>query len=309
MKAGRPIFRPVLIVLAFVSLFGAGLGLADSASTVTMTSSGPQPVTVTVNWGGTVNFFNSDAIAHAIASSEPEIRTVTVAPAQTVPLTFTGKVGLKRYVMSGKPRSFYGPAVLVTLSGTLDLTARDGTVRFGQSTQLQGRLSLQPVGEVSIQQRPLNRFGNGSGAWSVVAGPFPTSGTGAFSYGATPAVGAEYEAVAAAGQLVSKPVTVLVTPAISVVAPKRIRVGRAFAIHINVSPPKATRSVDLEAYVPRLKRWHAIGHVALPAAGTAAVRMTVPAGTMRLRVAITGAGIAGGLTAGTSKPFTVVGLP
>jgi hypothetical protein len=30
---------------------------------------------------------------------------------------------------------------------------------------------------------------------------------------------------------------------------------------------------------------------------------------MRLRVAITGAGIAGGLTAGTSKPFTVVGLP
>lgn len=302
--------RRALIVLAGVTLFGIGVGLAlaESTGTVTMTASGPQPTLITVNWGDTVSFFNSDSVAHSIASPEPEIGTVTVTPGQTLPLPFAGKVGLKRYIMSGKPKAFYGPAVLVTLNGTLDLTAPAGIVNFGQSTQLHGHLSLRPGAAVSIQQRPLNRYGNGTGAWSVVAGPFPTSGTGAFSYGTTPADGAEYEAVAAAGQLLSKPFSVRVTPSVGIVAPRRVKLGRPFTIRINVRPAMATRSVDLEAYVPNQKSWHAIGHVRVSAAGLGLAHTSVAAGRTQLRIAITGSTIASGLTAGTTKPFTVIGV-
>lgn len=298
--------RCALIVVAGVVVFGAGLALAD-LKVVTMTATGPQPATVTVNWGDTVDFVNADSSPHSLSSTDPDIGTVTVAPAQTVPVTFAGKVGARGYVMSGKPRSFFGPAVVVTLNGTLDLTARAGVVRYGKSTQLVGRLSLQPGAAVSIQQRLLNRFGNGTGAWSVVAGPFPTSGTGVFSYGTTPSTGAEYEAVAAAGQLVSKPVEVGVTPFIAFTAPRRVKAGHVFTIRITVHPATATRTVDLEVYVPNQKRFHAVGHVRLTSAGSGVAHLSLPAGRALLRLAVTSSGIATGFVTGTTKPFVVTG--
>jgi hypothetical protein len=304
LRPARKSIRRGLIVVAGVALFGAGLALADS-QVVTMTATGPQPARVTVNWGDTVNFVNADSSAHSLSSTDPEIGTVTVAPSQTLPITFAGKVGARAYVMSGKPKSFYGPAVVVALNGTLDLTASTGVVRYGQSTQLLGHLVLQPGAAVSIQQRPLNRYGNGNGVWTVVAGPFPTLGSGGFSYGTTPSASAEYEAVAAAGQLVSKPVKVGVTPFIAFTAPRRVKAGQVFTIRISVRPAKATRTVDLEAYVPRQKRFHALGHVRLTSAGKGVARVTLQAGRTTLRLAVPSSGMATGFVSGATKAFVV----
>jgi hypothetical protein len=298
----------LLAVPALAALFVAGFALAD-AVTVSMTSTGPVPPTATVNWGGTVQFVNSDTIDHSLASSEPEIGTTTVPVGQTVSIVFSGKAGLKRYVMSGKPRAFFGPAVEVTLNGKLDLHARTGVVTYGQSVQLQGSQSLGPGAQVSIQQRPLNQFGNGSGDWHVVAGPISTSSSGRFSYGVTPAAGAEYQAVAAAGQLLSNTVLLFVQPRIDVHAPRRARVGRAVDLRVSVRPANAARSVDLEGYIPRLKRWHVIGRVSLSRAGAGGARLVVQAGTARMRFSIGSTAVAAGLRAGTSKVFTVVGVP
>ena len=207
--------------------------------------------------------------------------------------------------MSGKPKSFYGPAVVVALNGTLDLTASTAVVRYGQSTQLLGHLVLQPGAAVSIQQRPLNRYGNGTGVWTVVAGPFPTLGSGGFSYGTTPSASAEYEAVAAAGQLVSKPIKVGVTPFVAFTAPRRVKAGQVFTIRVSIRPAKATRTVDLEAYVPKQKRFHALGHVRLTSAGTGVARLTLQPGRTMLRLSVPSSGIATGFVSGATKAFVV----
>src|SRR5207302_1847785 len=134
--------------------------------------------------------------------------------------------------------------------------------------------------------RPLNQFLNGTGEWTPVAGPFPTSGSGTFNYGTTPAAGAEYQAVAAAGQLLSKPVKIVVVPFIGVVAPKAVTAGRPFTVRATVTPAKAVSAVDFETYIPKLKQWHPLAHVRLTGSGRATATVTLSAGRSLLRVSV-----------------------
>src|SRR2546430_2343961 len=162
----------------------------------------------------------------------------------------------------------------------------DSAATSGESPKFVGRLSLAPGASVSIQSRPLNQFLNGSGEWKLVAGPFPTSGSGTFNYGTTPAVGAEYEAVAAAGQLLSKPIKVVVAPFIGVSAPRTVTAGRPFTIRATVRPARAVSAIDLETYVPRLKQWHPLAHVRPTRAGRAAVKVTLNPGKSLIRASV-----------------------
>ena len=299
--------REIATLVAGTALFCVGVALAASTATVSMTATGPEPATVTVGWGGTVAFVNSDSSPHSIASADTEIGTMTVAPGQTVPLTFTGKTGTKRYVMSGKPKAFFYPAILVTLDATLTLNSAKGSVAFGQAAQLLGKLSLAPGSAVTIQSRPLNKFLNGAGDWRDASRALTTGGSGEFSYRTTPTAGAEYQAVAAAGQLVSKPVKIAVAPVITVKAPIRAKVGQPVTVRVKVRPGDAASSVDLEQYVPRLKRWHAIAHLRL-SHGVAVTKLSVQSGRSLLRVSVTSRGLsAPGFSASSSSAFTIVG--
>jgi plastocyanin len=295
-----------LLVLSGMALLGGGIAAADSI-TVSLTASGPQPLTVSVNWGDTVDFVNSDTTAHVLASTATEIGTTTVDPGQTVSATFAGTAGLKRYTMSGKPKNFIFPAVTVTLTGTLALAARPSSLTYGRSTRLVGHLVLAPGEQVELLQRPLNRFGNGSGEWRPLGGPLPTDQSGSFALGVSPAAGVEYQAIAAAGQLLSAPVKVFVMPAVRVVAPRRVRQGVAFAIGVGIRPASAASSVSLEAYVPALKRWHSLGRAHV-AGGRARLLVAVDAGVTKLRISLGPHEITGtGFSSVDGKPFTVVG--
>lgn len=300
-----PPWRRLAAGAGALALFGAGLAFAAADSIVTLTANGPQPPTATVNWGDTVVFTNIDQAAHVLASTEPEIGTTTVAAGQSATLVFAGKVGTKHYVFSASPRSFYGPSVVVQLRGSIDLAARTPVVTYGASAQLDGRLTLRPGAEVTIVARHLNIYGNGTGEWTPVAGPLATTGHGAFSYGTMPRAGAEYAAHAAAGQLLSKPVTVLVSPSIRVRAPRRVRAGRPFTISVRVAPAAVTRTATLETYVAATKTWHSAGKLRI-VGGAGSTARSVQSGTSRFRVSIASRDLVAGFTAGTSKSFTVV---
>ena len=188
------------MALAAAGLLAAGIALAGT-STVMLTPTGPQPQTVTVNWGDTVAFVNGDSVQQGIQSTLPAIGTTTIAPGATVSYVFTTAAGIQRYVASRNKKGFYGPAVDVTVNGTVKLAAQSPYVTVGHTVALFGTTTLAPGLPVAILARPLNQYLNGTGKWIAVAASVSPDSAGSFAYTASPAANTEYLAAAAAGQL------------------------------------------------------------------------------------------------------------
>jgi hypothetical protein len=275
--------------------------------TVTLTSTGPQPPTVTVQWGDTVNFVNGDTVAHDINSSDPLIGNKTLNPGDSYPVLFNGSLGHKAYIETAKPRSFYGPSIVVALdNASLKLAAKPTAVVYGTSTVVSG--TVAPAGtDVTIQSQPLNIYGNALGQWKDV-GPAITSGTdGSFTYRTKVTAGTAFRASAAAGQLTSQMVKVFVLPVLTLKAPARVRAGDQGKVTITLSPANASSTVDLEAFSTKFGRWQPISHLSVPRSGRIVTSWTVVPGRTKLRAEIPSQAIAAGLSAVASLPRTVVG--
>src|SRR5437899_10218369 len=122
--------RMLLALVAGGVVFAAGFAFAGS-SVVTLTATGPQPSVVTVAWGDTVSFVNGDSVTHGVSSPDPDITATTLTPGQTYSVVFKGRTGKKPYVEVSRPTSFYGPAVVVTLNGSLTLGKSSQLVEYG----------------------------------------------------------------------------------------------------------------------------------------------------------------------------------
>jgi hypothetical protein len=298
--------RRLRILLALVAggvVFAAGFAFAGS-SVVTLTATGPQPSVVTVAWGDTVSFVNGDSVTHGVSSPDPDITATTLTPGQTYSIVFKGRTGKKPYVEVSRPTSFYGPAVIVTLSGSLTLGKSSQLVEYGHSLQLHGKLTGASGSPVTIAQRPLNIYGNANGSWTTVAGPFATAGDGSFTYGLTPSFGVELEALAAAGQLISAPLKIFVKPALTVSARRTVRTDDVLTVVVHVRPPRGAATVQLELHDRGTGDWRPVDRSPVRF-GVAKLRWKAAGGRERLRVEVLARDVAAGLT-GVASPWFLV---
>jgi plastocyanin len=301
--------RVALALLLAVTVFGLAAMPSGGAQTVTvtLTATGPQPQVVTVQWGDTVNFVNGDTVAHDIQSSDPLIGNKTLNPGDIYPVLFNGTIGHKSYIEVAKPRSFYGPGIVVALDGAkLSLATKQPAVVYGTSAVLSGVVSPASA-QVTIQSQPLNIYGNALGDWKDAGPPITPAADGSYQFHAKVTAGTAFRASAAAGQLTSQMLKVFVLPVLTLQAPAKARAGDQGKLTIVLSPANASSTVDLQAFSTKFGQWQAVAHLTVPRSGRIRTSWTVVPGRTKLRAAIPSQAIAAGLTPVTSKPRTVVG--
>ena len=146
----------MLIAIAIASLAIAGAAIAKTVA-VTITKNGYVPNAVTVAAGDTVQFTNSDTVAHEIVFKPTTGVTcvptpLVLQPAQSATCTFQAAGKFAYSDPNVKGNSFRGTVTVGSApnppaADTLTLAAKPQLVTYGGNVTLSGTLSNQKVGE------------------------------------------------------------------------------------------------------------------------------------------------------------------
>jgi plastocyanin len=278
----------LLLVLA---LGGAGYALAEDAA-VTLTDKGPDPAAVTVNWGDTVTFTNSDAVEHVVAIPRVTYTSPAIPPGGVLEYTFAGRSGTFRFVQQGK-QNFSGQ-VEVTAVGSVTLKAGLSVVPFGKTVMLSGR-STFPGSPVVVSVRPTG------GAFSPVL-ELEASSDGSYSARIRPKQGGRYQARVAAGQIASPIVSFVVRPRISIsVSPRTVVIGKPIVVTGKVKPATAADEAELTAYNSDRKRWIPVQTRRVQKNGKVVFRAKLEKGSTRLRIEVSRGAATNGFSGAESR--------
>jgi len=153
-----------LLLIAIASLAIAGAAIAKTVA-VTITKNGYVPKAVTVAVGDTVQFTNSDTVAHQIAFKLAAGVTcvptpLVLQPTQSATCTFQAAGKFAYSDPNVKGNTFRGTVTVGSAPNppapdTLTLTAKPQLVTYGGNVTLSGTLSNQKVGEnVHVLAKP-----------------------------------------------------------------------------------------------------------------------------------------------------------
>ena len=286
-------------VLGLVALGTAGYALGASTS-ISLTTDGPQPETVTVNWGDTVVYSNSDSVEHAIRIPRAEVTTPSIPPGGTFEQKYEGRGGNYNFVQVG--RRNHSGQVVVKVEGDVTLTASVGTVLYGKYVTLSGKSSY-PGHPVIVRGRDAGMGGDWKNVLEVVAAE-----DGSFSGRLRPKVGARYQARAAADQLASKMVDVAVKPKVTIAVSRRVApAGSTLTVTGRILPGGAVDRADLLGYDLRRKRWATLTSRAVAKSGKVVFRMQVEEGANRLKISFRRGSTSAGYTPAESRFVRVLG--
>jgi hypothetical protein len=291
----------MLVAVSLLALGGGGYALA-AGTTVTLTGGGPRPEVVTVNWGDTVTFANSDNKVHGVTIPRIRVESPAIAAGAAYEHVFDGRSGNYLFRQTGGGPSFNG-TVLVDLNGTVSLAASATLIDYGRSLQLSGT-SPYPGTPVKVAQRP-----PGSGGTWVAVSTTTAAADGSFSVTVEPKMGARYRAQVAADQLSSEPVLIAVRPLLRITTTaRRTKTGRRITIIGRVTPARAATSIDLEIHDARRRRWFPQARARVGANGRVTFKWAARKGTSRLRIAAKPVGLEGGWSPAASSFVTVTGV-
>lgn len=297
--------RRVAIALAAVAITAA-LSLpsyAADATIVQLMSAGPQPASVTVGFGATVSFVNSDTQNHSIVS--PSFTSPVISPGQTYSVTMEtpGKIS---YTQTNSGRSNKG-LIVVTVNGPVQLTASSPSVVYGAHVVLSGKSPLPGSRTVTLSTQPAGgRHGTGK-AWTDLA-TVPTSAEGSFSTIVEPKMSLSYRVAVAPG-ITSQPVAVQVKPRLTITAaPLKLRVGRVVRVVARIVPATAATSLDLKRFTAT-KRARTLAQKTVSASGTVTFGWTATQGRSLLRVETSKTKGGSSFQATFSRSVTVTGIP
>lgn len=286
-------------VLGLVALGTAGYALGAGAA-VSLTGTGPDPRTVTVNWGDTVAYSNSDSVEHAVSIPRAEVTSPAIPPGGTFEQRFDSRGGNYNFVQVGK-RNFSGQ-VVVKVEGEVTLKAGAELVPFGKSVTLSGK-SAFPGTPVIVRGREAGAGGEWKPVLQVNAGA-----DGSYSGRIRPKIGARYQARAAADQVASKMVEVAVRPTITIAVSRRVApAGSSIVVTGRILPGAAVDRADLSGYDSERKRWVTLQTRSVGSSGRVVFRAQVEEGTMRLRIAVRRGSTTAGFTPTESRFVRVVG--
>jgi hypothetical protein len=258
------------MALLLVALAGAGLALG-AGFTVTLGSTGPSPANLAVNWGDTVTFSNPDSTEHGLVFTKRAPRqegatttttttgTTTTTPGNAIPPggtyvgVFDGKKGRYPYkelvtvtTKGGTKQKSFAGNIVVNLSGAVTLKASKRTIVYGTPVDFTGRSTLLGF-PVAIHER------DPDDEWGEVVTVTPAA-DGTFSARLVPEIGASFRATAAAAQLVSPKVKVLVKPRLTIrVSSRRAKARHRVRVTVAVEPDEdaVTSVVLMRSYNPK----------------------------------------------------------
>jgi plastocyanin len=286
-------------VLGLVALGTAGYALAASTS-ISLTADGPQPETVTVNWGDTVVYSNSDSVEHAIRIPRAEVTTPSIPPGGTFEQKYEGRGGNYNFVQVG--RRNHAGQVVVKVEGDVTLKGSAGTVLYGKPVTLSGT-SAYPGHPVIVRGRDAGAGGDWKNVLEVVA-----ADDGTYSGRIVPKVGARYQARAAADQLASKMVDVAVKPKVTIAVSRRTApAGSTLTVTGRILPGAAVSHADLVGYDQRRKRWVTVATRPVAKTGKVVFRVKVEEGANRLKISFRRGSTTAGYTPAESRFVRVLG--
>ena len=291
-----------LILLAAVVLVAISAGAASAKTiVVTITKNGYVPSATTIAQGDTVQFANSDTVAHQVTFKSMAGVTCVPNPLVLQPAT-NGTCTFAtagRYAYSdpnAKGKAFSGTITVTAVAASLSLTAKPLVLVYGGSSVVSGVLSTQKVGEnidVLAQQC-------GAQAATKVATVATTTG-GAFTTTAKPLMNTAY--TAKDKSLSSTAVTVRVRPSM-----RLVKVGaHRYTLRVSAGSSLAGKYASFQRY--NGTRWVAVKSVLLKAStsgvaptvvSTASFRSTVRA-KLRIRATLPQAQVGGCYAPGTSN--------
>jgi plastocyanin len=288
----------VAAALGLAAAFAAGLAVA-ATTTVTLSGEGPKPATITVKWGDTVSFVNSDDIAHSITIPRTALAGPSIPPGGSWQLPMEGQAGnyLFRQI-DGRP--FLG-AIVVQLAGNVTVRATPPVVVFGRKVEFTG---TAPAGQkVKLEELvvdPSTLVSTWTERAEVTAGA-----DGKWTASLSPKLRARFRGTASAGQLRSQGVLVGVQPSIVVTPPRGAKAGKQARVNARIMPAGAATAADLERYDKPRRRWVREERAFVTRAGNVTFRWKAVKGRVQLRVQINRAGLKAGFDPATSKPVAV----
>ncbi len=302
-KEGSPAMRKLLLLLAAAAMLAITGAAVATASTVTINTNGYVPNSLTIAQGGTVQFTNSDAVAHQVTFKSTAGVTCTPNPLVLQPgangsCTFQNGGSYTYSDPNVKGGTFRGSITVTGAPESISLTAKPLPTIYRVTVTLSGILSTQETGaniDVLAQQCG-DRTATKIGAVQTTTG-------GAYTSTAQPLMNTAY--TTKAKNITSSAVTVPVRPRLRLakVAPRR------YSLRVFAAQSFSGKYVSFQRYNGTLRRWVAVKSVLLRANSTgvaptivtaAAFRSTIRAG-LRVRVTLSQAQAGSCYAAGLSN--------
>ena len=287
MKTQRGFLAISLVVLGALV---AAVAVGAATTTIQITKNGFTPGSVTVNAGDTVTWHNSDTARHQVVADSGAFASPVLTAGQSWSYT-ASRSGTFTY------RDAYATSHKATLKvnappATLSLQPAQGTVIYGNQTQLSGQVSNQQANEaVSLTSQAYGKSVQAVASTTTIA-------NGAFVFGVTPTIQTTYTAHYKNAN--SAPVTINVAP--------RVGFGQSGKLFI----AKVTSDIGYQGhYVVVQKKnalgaWYSFKKVYLGATNRAVFRLALPKGRFVLRLYLPGGQAGTGYVASASRLMPLV---
>jgi plastocyanin len=271
----------MLLAVALVSLAVAVSGGAKTV-TVTITKNGYVPSSVTLAAGDTIQFTNTDTVAHQVEMKPTTGVTcapnpLVLQPAQSGSCTFRTADKFTYSDPNVRGNTFRGSVTVTGAAETLTLAAKPQIVVYGGKTTLSGAASSQQAGQNVDLLGSACGVAPASTAASKVTTVATTTG-GAFSALVQPLKNTTY--TAKLRNTSSQAVTVKVRP--------RLRLGKValkrYSLRVSAAQSFAGKYATFQRYNAALGRWVKVKRVLLRANSTGVAPTVVSSVTFRSSV-------------------------
>jgi len=267
----------LLVVVA--SLAATGAAGAKTVS-VTITKNGYVPKSVTIAAGDSVQFTNSDTVAHQVSFKSSAGVTCTanpvvVQPGQSVACTFKQPGTYMYSDPNVKGKTFRGTVVVTgqPAGGSVTLQVAPQLVVFGAKVTLSGALSNHKSGEsLQVLAQPC-------GTTSATAvGSVTTTTNGAFSFQLLPLKNTVYTVKA---KSTSNGVTVRVRPRLRLA---KLLAPRRFSVRVFAPQSFAGKYATFQRYSVLVGRWLKVRSVLLRPNATGVAPTVISSATFKSKV-------------------------
>ncbi len=267
------------LMLLAVALVANAATVAAGAKTVsvTITKNGYVPASVTLAAGDTLQFTNSDTVAHQVELKDTTGVTcapnpLVLQPAQTGSCTFRTAGKFTYSDPNARGNTFRGSITVTGAAETLTLAAKPQIVVYSGKTTLNGAVSTQQAGEnVDLLATACGREPTAASKVTTVA----TTTGGAFSALVQPLKNTAY--TAKLRNTNSQAVTVKVRP--------RLRLGKLaakrYSLRVSAAQSFAGKYASFQRYNATLRRWVGVKRVLLRANSTGVAPTVISSVTFR----------------------------
>lgn len=299
--------RKLLLFLGAVAMLAVSGAAVAKTSSVTITKNGYVPNALTIAQGDTVQFTNSDTVAHQVSFKTTTGVTCTpnplvLQPAANGSCTFQTAGSYTYSDPNAKGNTFRGTITVSAAAESLSLTAKPLLLIYGGKVTLSGALSTQKVGEnvdVLAQQCGANT--------ATKTATVQTATAGAYTSTVQPLMNTAYSTKL--GKTASVAVTVRVRPRLQLAK----LAAHRYSLRVSAGQSFAGKYASFQRFNGTLHRWVAVKSVPLRANTTgvaptvvsaASFRSTIRSG-LRVRVTLPQAQVGGCFAAGLSN--TILG--